>query len=63
VIPVAHQVLAALDRGLGQPDSGLVLGHAAAWIRALPAEERLLAAARLSHPALRRMVRGAPGAV
>ena len=57
VVPIAHQVLVALDRGLGQQESGLVLGHAAPWIRALPAEERLLAAGRLSHPALRRMAR------
>jgi len=57
VVPVAHQVLVALDRGLENPDSGLVLGLAAPWIRALPAEERLLAASRMTHPALRRMVR------
>ena len=67
VIPVAHQVLVALDRGLARPESGLVLGFAAPWILALPAEERLLAAARLTHPALRRMTRawalprGGPG--
>ena len=57
IIPVAHQVLAALDRGLARPDSGLVLGLAAPWILALPAGERLLASTRLSHPALRRMAR------
>ena len=57
VVPVAHQVLVALDRGLARPDSGLVLGMASPWVRALPAEERLLAASRLTHPALRRLVR------
>ena len=57
MVPVAHQVLTALDRGLARPDSGLVLGLAATWILALPEEERLLAASRITHPALRRMVR------
>jgi len=64
-VPVAHQVLQALDRGLGKPESGLVLGLAVAWILALPAEERAFAATRVANPALRRMVRGAaegPGA-
>jgi len=61
VVPVAHQVLVALDRGLAKPDSGLVLGLAASWILALPEEERLLAATRISHPALRRMVRPRAG--
>jgi len=55
--PVAHQVLWALDRTLDLPDSGLVLGHAAPWIKVLTAEERLLASSRLTHPALRRMTR------
>jgi len=55
--PVAHQVLTALDRGLARAESGLVLGLASTWILALPAEERLLASTRLTHPALRRMVR------
>ena len=57
VVPVAHQVLTALDRGLARAESGLVLGLAAPWIRALPAEERLLASTRVTHPALRRMLR------
>ncbi|BDU72640.1 hypothetical protein [Mesoterricola silvestris] len=57
VVPVAHQVLVALDRGLEIPGSGLVLGMASPWIKALPEEERLLAATRLVHPTLRRMVR------
>lgn len=57
VQPVAHQVLWAVDRTLGHPNNALVLGHAAPWIKALPMEERLIAAARLTHPALRRMTR------
>ncbi len=63
VVPVAHQVLVALDRGLENPDGGLVLGMASPWIKALPEEERLLAATRVANPALRRMVRAwaAPG--
>jgi len=56
-VPVAHQVLQALDRGLDDPESGLVLGLAATWILALPAEERQWISTRLTHPALRRMVR------
>lgn len=54
--PVAEQVLQALDRSLALPDSGLALGHAAPWIKALDEEERILAASRLLTPALRRMV-------
>jgi len=54
--PVAEQVLQALDHSLPLPDSGLVLGHAAPWIRALDDEARLLAASRTLTPALRRMV-------
>lgn len=61
VVPVAHQVLQALDRGLALPDSGLVLGMASPWVRALPEEERLLAASRCTHPALRRLVRAWAG--
>jgi hypothetical protein len=57
VAPVAQQVLVALDRGLEMPESGLVLGMAAPWIRALNQEERLLAATRVTHPALRRTLR------
>ena len=55
--PVAHQVLWAMDRTLERPDCGLVLGQAAPWIKALPMEERLIAASRLTHPALRKMTR------
>ena len=54
--PVAEQVLRALDRSLALPDSALVLGHAAPWIKALDAETRILAASRILTPALRRMV-------
>ncbi len=54
--PVAEQVLRALDRSLALPDSGLALGHAAPWIRALDEEGRILAASRTATPALRRMV-------
>ncbi len=54
--PVAEQVLQALDRSLALPDSGLVLGHAAPWIRALEEEARVIAASRILTPALRRMV-------
>jgi hypothetical protein len=54
--PVAEQVLLALDRSLDLPDSGLALGHAAPWIRALDEETRILAASRTVTPALRRMV-------
>jgi len=60
-VPVAHQVLQALDRGLQQPDSDLVLGLAASWIRAMPPGERQFAATRLTHPALRRMTRAWAG--
>jgi hypothetical protein len=45
-----------LDLSLALPESGLVLGHAAPWIRALDEEARLLAASRMTTPALRRMV-------
>jgi len=54
--PVAQQVLQALDRSLELPESGLALGHAAPWIKALDAESRLLVAGHIVHPALRRMV-------
>jgi hypothetical protein len=54
--PVAEQVLLTLDRSLAQPDSGLALGHAAPWAKALDDETRILAASRLLTPALRRMV-------
>ena len=53
---MAEQVLQAMDRSLPLPDSGLVLGHAAPWIRAMDDETRILAASRILTPALRRMV-------
>lgn len=57
VVPVAQQVLWAMDQTFRGPDCRLVLGHAAPWIKALPMEERLIAAARVAHPPLRRMAR------
>ena len=57
IIPVAHQVLWAMDQTFRGPECPLVLGHAAPWIRALPMEERLIAAARIAHPPLRKMTR------
>lgn len=57
IIPVAHQVLWAMDLTFRGPDCMLVLGHAAPWIRALPMDERLLASTRVAHPPLRKMVR------
>jgi hypothetical protein len=54
--PVADQVLRALDRSLALPDSGLALGHAAPWIKAMDEDARILAASRILTPALRRMV-------
>jgi len=54
--PVADQVLRALDRSLALPESGLALGHAAPWIKAMDEEARILAASRILTPTLRRMV-------
>ncbi len=54
--PVAEAVLQALDRSLTRPDSGLALGHAVPWIRALDDETRILAASRTITPALRRLI-------
>lgn len=59
--PVAHQVLLAMDGTFRRPEPPLVLGQAAPWIKVLPPEERLVAASRLSHPPLRRMVRAWAG--
>jgi hypothetical protein len=59
--PVASQVLQVMDRSLQLPDTDLVLGMAAPWIKALEPEDRLLTAARLSLPALRRMTRAWAG--
>lgn len=60
---LARQVLAAFDRTLALPEHGLVLGLAAPWIRDLDSEEAIAAAAALSHPALRRIVRARAGSV
>jgi hypothetical protein len=57
IAPVAHQVLHAMDRTFQMPEPGLVLGQAAPWIKALSMEDRLLAAARMSYPPLRKMTR------
>ena len=54
--PVAEAVLQALDRSLTRPESGLVLGHAVPWIRALDDEARILTASRTVTPALRRLI-------
>ena len=58
IIPVAQAALQVLDQSLARPDSGLVLGLAATWILALSPEDCLIVASRLTHPPLRRMVRG-----
>ncbi len=55
--PLSHHVLRLLDLGLQEGVEGLVLGHGAPWIKALEPTERLLAAAHLGHPALRRACR------
>lgn len=57
IIPVSHQVLWAMDQTFRGPECLLVLGHAAPWIKTLPEEDRLVAAARMAHPPLRRMTR------
>lgn len=57
ILPVAHQVIWAMDRTFRGPDCPLVLGHAAPWIKALPMEERLVASARIAYPPLRKMTR------
>jgi hypothetical protein len=59
--PVIGQVLQAMDKTLVLPESQLVLGMAAHWIKALEPEERLIEAARLSHSPLRRMCRAWAG--
>ena len=58
---IAMQVLRAFDRSLALPEQGLVLGHATTWIHVLGPEEAIEAAASLSHPALRRIVRTKAG--
>lgn len=59
--PIIGQVLQAMDRTLALPEPALVLGQAAPWIKALEPGERLVEAARMSHPPLRRMCRAWAG--
>jgi hypothetical protein len=55
--PLAFRVLELLDHGLVHEEPGIVLGYAAPWVKSLEPTARLVIAARLSHPALRRMCR------
>lgn len=55
--PLAFRMLEGLDGALEQGLPGLVLGHAAPWIKSMDPEARLLASTRLVHPALRRLCR------
>jgi len=55
--PLSHQVLGLLDQALREAPGELVLGHGAPWIKALDPTERLVAAAHLGHPPLRRACR------
>jgi hypothetical protein len=59
--PVIAQVLRAMDQGFSLPECLWVLGHAAPWIKRLEPEDRLVEAARLRHPPLRRMCRAWAG--
>lgn len=59
---LAMHALRIFDQTLAQPEPALVLGQATVWIRALAPEEAIQAAASLSHPALRRIVRNRAGA-
>ncbi len=61
LLPVIHHVLRAMDATFQSPDSRLVLGQAAPWLKALTPDERLHAAQYLSHPPLRRMARAWSG--
>ena len=54
---IAIRILQLLDETLLMPESQVVLGHAAHWIKVLEPEARLVAATGLRNPALRRMVR------
>lgn len=54
---LATRVLQVLDETLRLPESGLVLGHGAPWIKALPPDARLVVSTTLRHAPLRRMVR------
>ncbi len=58
---IAMRILQLLDETLFMPESQVVLGHAALWIKVLAPEARLLASTGLRNPALRRMVRAHAG--
>lgn len=58
---LAMQALRAMDQTLAMPEPGIVLGQATVWIHALSQNEAIEAAAALSHPALRRIVRNRGG--
>jgi lambda repressor-like predicted transcriptional regulator len=61
---VIAQVLQALDISLREPESPVVLGHAAPWVIALPSDQCLAVANTLRHAPLRRLVRAqAPEAI
>jgi len=60
--PIAQQVLRVMDRSFQLPECALVLGQAVPWIKALDEEGRIVAAAQLTHPPLRRMTRSPRGA-
>lgn len=55
---LAARVLEVMGETLDLPEHGLVLGMAAPWVKVLDLERRIEVAARLRHPALRRLVRG-----
>jgi hypothetical protein len=59
--PLVLQVLTILDETLRRPESPLVLGHAAPWIRGLDSESALVAATHIQHAPLRRMLRAWAG--
>lgn len=54
---IALRILQLLDETMHMPESQVVLGHAAPWIKVLEPEARLRASTALRHPALRRMAR------
>lgn len=58
---LAMQVLRGLDKALALPEPALVLGQAVPWIRGLDPEAAIEAAAGVSHPALRRLIRSRAG--
>lgn len=60
-VPVARQVLRAMDRSLALPEPVLVLGQAAPWIKDLDAETAIEVASGVRHPGLRRLIRSKAG--